>query len=467
MAAAGQQGRFLTGGTMGHVVRMTLTGTASITFVFLVDAANLIWLSFLGEPLLLAAIGYAFAIQFFSVSVGVGMMIAATAVISRRIGMGQRSVARDEATAAMALTVLFQTGVAALVVLFRHDLLALAGAKDEALALASRYLLLTVPSLTVMAVGLIGSATLRADGDGRRAMFITLTSGASSMVFDPLLIWGLGWGLDGAAAVLVLSRFIMAAMALRFVIGVHNMLGPLRWASVVGTAGPFFRIALPALLTQLANPFANYLLTSVIAGFGDAVVAGWAVVNRLTVLAFGGLFSLSGAISGIFGQNYGAGQYDRLRSTYRDAVVFAVVYTLGAWAVLLLASGSVARAFGLGGEAAQLFHAFTHVGAAGFLLMAGQFVSNAAFNTLGRPGLASALNWLRDGALMFPLALWMSGAFGPVGVIYGQVVAGGVVGVLAGLWGWRHVRGIDPDHAPKLDLKARRAYRDPNRYRRR
>ena len=77
------EGRFLTGGTMGHVVRMTATGAMGITFVFLVDAANLLWISQLGDPQLVAAIGFAYAVQFFSVSIIVGLMIAATAVISQ------------------------------------------------------------------------------------------------------------------------------------------------------------------------------------------------------------------------------------------------------------------------------------------------------------------------------------------------------------------------------------------------
>ena len=88
------EGRFLTGGTMGHVVRMTATGAMGITFVFLVDAANLLWVSQLGDPQLVAAIGFAYAVQFFSVSVNVGLMIAATAVISRSIGEGRQSSGR-------------------------------------------------------------------------------------------------------------------------------------------------------------------------------------------------------------------------------------------------------------------------------------------------------------------------------------------------------------------------------------
>jgi Na+-driven multidrug efflux pump len=101
---------------------------------------------------------------------------------------------------------------------------------------------------------------------------------------------------------------------------------------------PFFAIALPAMLTQMATPFGNYLLTGLIAGFGDSAVAAWAVVGRLTVVAFGGIFSLSGAIAGIFSQNYGAGLYHRVRATYRDALIFCALYSCVMWGILMLAS---------------------------------------------------------------------------------------------------------------------------------
>jgi Na+-driven multidrug efflux pump len=116
---------------MGHVVRMTLTGAAGITFVFVVDAANLFWLSQLGDPLLMAAIGYAFAIQFFAVSIGVGLMIATTALVSRSIGRGERALAREQGTAGMLMTCLVLAVTAALVVIFREPLLTQVGAQER------------------------------------------------------------------------------------------------------------------------------------------------------------------------------------------------------------------------------------------------------------------------------------------------------------------------------------------------
>ncbi|MGX9351101.1 MATE family efflux transporter [Shimia sp. W99] len=437
-----RRGRFLDGSTMGHVVRMTLTGAAGITFVFLVDLANLLWIARIGDQKLVAAIGYAFAIQFFAVSIGIGLMIAGTALISRRIGMGDFERARHEATSAMVLTVAVQTCVALLFVSLRKPMLALVGAEGETLALAARYILISMPSLIVMAIGLAGQACLRAEGDGRRSMFVTLTSGAVAMVIDPFLILGLGLGLDGAAMGVVLSRFVMAFMAMRFAVGVHNLYArPAIWA-IRRCVGPFAKVAVPAILTQMATPFGNYLLTGVIAGFGDNAVAAWAVVNRLMVVAFGGIFSLSGAVGGIFGQNYGAGLYDRLRMTFRDALVFCAGYTLLAWALLAGTAQLVVRGFGLVGEGVLVYEAFAYVGAGAFIFTGALFVSNASFNNTDKPARSTMLNWLRDGVLILPVAWWAASVFEAPGVVYAQSGVGAAVGFLGAIWSWHYLRGI-------------------------
>ncbi len=452
---------------MGHVVRMTLTGAAGITFVFVVDAANLFWLSQLGDPLLMAAIGYAFAIQFFTVSIGVGLMIATTALVSRSIGRGERALAREQGTAGLMLTLLVQATVALLVWVFRSELLSSVGAEGEALRLAARYLALSIPSLTIMAIGLCGSAVLRADGLARQAMMVTMGGGLVMLGLDPLLIYTLGWGLDGAALSIWIFRGIMAGLALYYAAYAHGLLARPSLGLLVRHGGALARVALPAIVTQMATPFGNFLLTSVMASYGDSAVAAWAVVNRLTVVAFGGLFSLSGAIGGIFGQNFGARQFDRLRATYRDAILFCILYAGAIWLILMALSGQIAQGFGLTGKAVDVLRAFTHIGALSFVIGGMLFVSNAAFNTLGRPLWASVLSWLREGILMLPAALWLSTFYAAEGVIYAQALVGVIMGAIAGLLGWRYVQRIDDGPLPKLDLTERRAYRDPNRYRRR
>ncbi|MEO0390602.1 MAG: MATE family efflux transporter [Pseudomonadota bacterium] len=456
-------GRFLTGSTMGHVVRMTATGAFGITFVFLVDAANLFWLSQLGDPRLVAAIGFAYAIQFFSVSIGVGLMIAATALISQSIGRGQRPLARQQAGAGMAIAAVIQGLVATLLIVFRHDLIALAGADGETARLAARYLAMTVPSLMPMAIALVGSGALRAEGFGAKAMYVTLFSGVALMGIDPFLI--LWYGLDGAAIGLVLFRICLMGLALYFAAHQQGLVARPTVPICAAIFAPFMAVALPAIATQMATPAGNYLLTIVMAPFGDDAVAAWAVVGRLTVLVFGGIFALSGAIGGIFGQNFGAGQYDRVRSTYRDALVFCGLYTLVAWGLMFLATPLVIRAFDLTGQGADVLWAFTTIGVGGFVFVGALFVSNAAFNNLGRPGRSTLVNWLKDGVVSYPAALWLGGLFGAAGVIYGQAAAGAVAGLLAALWGWVFVKHLGPQ--TQLDPAPPRPYPNPDRYRRR
>jgi Na+-driven multidrug efflux pump len=162
----------------------------------------------------------------------------------------------------------------------------------------------------------------------------------------------------------------------------------------------------------------------------------------VSVVAFGSIFSLSGAVGGIFGQNYGAGLWARVRSTYRDALVFCGCYTIFAWAVLSLTANGIIAAFDLSAEGAEVYRTFGLIGSASFILLGGLFVSVSAFNTLGKPMRATFMTWLRDGVLMFPVALWMTSQLGATGAVYAQALVGSFVGVSAALWGWRFVAAL-------------------------
>ncbi len=434
--------KFTTGSTMRHVVVMTMTSTLGLTFMFLIDAATLFWVSRLDDQRLMAALGFAWTIQFFIISTGIGLAIATNALVSRALGAGQRERARDQATGALLVTFGVQAMLAAGVFVWRREALSLAGASAETLDVAARFLAITLPSMPFMALGMTGGAVLRALGDAWRAMAVTMAAGVIAMVLDPLFIFTLGLGMDGAAYAMVIARCFVGIVALWFLMRPHEMLAAPSRRALAGLVRPFAAIAGPATLTQMSTPVANALLTALIAGYGDGAVAGWAVVSRLTVLAFGGIYALSGAIGGILGQNYGAGLMARVRGTYRDALIFSVLYTLVAWAALFAARDGVVAVFRLGAEGALVLDAFVGLAAGGFVFGGALFVSNAAFNTLGRPLWSTALNWSRDGVLLLPVASAMAAAFAAPGVIYGQAMVSVVVGALAALIGWRFVCGL-------------------------
>ncbi|MEM6438729.1 MAG: MATE family efflux transporter [Pseudomonadota bacterium] len=452
-------GRFTTGSTFRHVAVMTLTGSLGLTFMFLVDFVTLLYVSWLGDERLTSAVGLAWTIQYFTISIGIGFAIAATALVSRSLGAGRRETARRLATSAMVLTTLVMSAVAVAMILGREEALRWLGARGETLEAASRFLLLTLPSLPVMTLGMVGSSVLRAEGDARRAMMVTLTAGVVAAAADPFLIFedvfglpGLGLGVDGAAAVMVLSRATTAVMALRAVILVHDLAARPRWSAVTEDAKALLAVATPASATQLSTPFGNALLTAGVAQYGDGAVAGWSVASRMTLLAFGGIFALSGAIGGIIGQNWGAGRVDRVARAYRDALLFCAIYVGVTWAALWSASGWIVAGFGLSGVGAEVVVRFTQVGAGAFVFAGFLFVANSAFNNLGKPIWSTVCNWTRDGAAI-PLALWVCGfsvlglapgplSFGAPGVIYAQAAATVALGAAAAIWGLIWVTGL-------------------------
>ena len=426
-------GKFVTGSTLGHVVRMTAAGTVGLVAVFLVDVVNLFYISMLGHQELAAAVGYAGTLLFFILSLSIGLSIAVGAVTSRALGRGDRAHAKQLAGASLVLMAVIMSLAAVVFYPLLPYLMNLLGATGSTADLALRFTRIVLPSTPVLGLGMCLSALLRSLGDARRAMFVTLGAGVATALLDPLLIFGLGWGLDGAALATCLARVVMVGIGLHGVVRVHGLFA---WpsASVLRqTLKPFFSIGAPSVLTQIATPVGNAFVTAAISSYGDDAVAGWAVVGRVIPVAFAALFALSGSVGPILGQNWGAARHDRLRSTMRDSLKVVVVYVLCVWLLLALGGGWIADVFHADGEARELIVFFCIFVAGTYIFNGAVFVANAAFNNLGFVLYSTALNWGRATLGVVPF-IWLGGHyFGARGVLGGYglgVVLFGVAGVV-------------------------------------
>jgi putative MATE family efflux protein len=426
-------GKFVTGSILKHVITMTATGSIGLAAVFFVDVLNLFYISLLGQKELAAAVGYAGTLLFFLTSLAIGLSIAATALTSRALGRGDRVNAQELAGASMLLMAFFMTMAVLSAFPFLPYLLGALGATGETAELALRFARIVLPSAIPLGLGMCLGALLRSLGDARRAMFVTLGAGAISAVLDPILIFGLGWGLDGAAVATVMTRLAMVGIGLHSLVRVHQMLVLPAMPVLLATLRPFLAIGVPAVLTQVATPVGNAFVTAAIANFGDNAVAGWAVIVRLIPVAFVALFALSGSVGPILGQNLGARRFDRLRATVRDSLKVVLVYVAAVWLLLAITSGWIADAFGAVGEARELIVFFCVFVAGSFMFNGALFVANAAFNNLGFAFYSTALNWGRATLGVVPF-IWLGAEwFGARGVMAGYglgVVVFGVAGAL-------------------------------------
>jgi len=442
VAPRGTPGRFTQGSTMRHVLVMSATSGVGLIAIFLVDFLSLMYVSWLGATEKTAAVSFASIVLFFMMSTNIALMIAISALASKALGAGDRAQARRLAGSGVALA--FVAGLVFAIIMFPFIdvILAGLGAREETAAIARHYLVIVIPTNPLMAIGMAYSAILRAAADARRAMWVTLSGGIAIAIFDPILIFGLRLDVTGAAISILVARLIYCAVGHQGAVVKRQLVARPTLADFLSDLAPLTRIVVPAMLTNLATPAANAVLTRVMAGFGVGAVAASGVIDRVVPLAFGGLFALSGAIGPVLGQNWGARLFPRMHAILNDALILTFVYVGAMWALLALARDGVVATFHLSGEAAQIVRFFCLVSGPAWIGIGLLFCANSAFNNLGFPLRATILNWGRATLGTLPFALIGAAYAGPQGVIAATLAAGACFGVGAMMLAHASIRAL-------------------------
>jgi putative MATE family efflux protein len=438
-----KQAKFITGSTMRHVINMTITGSIGLIAIFSVDLLTLFYISMLKDDALTAGVGYSSLINFFAISINIGLMIGSSALVARYIGAGDRAKAKTMASSSLGWAVLVSMAVACALLLSASTILTLLGATGRIHEVAYSMLLITLPSGSLMALGMCLSGLLRADGDANRAMYVTLAGGIATAIFDPILIFGLDLGVIGAAITIVISRLVFVFIGWHGCYKAHDLAGIPTINAMKLDAQPLFKIALPAILTNIATPVANAFLLRIISQFGEQAIAATTIIDRLTPVAFGVLFALSGAIGPILSQNLGAKQFDRVNKGLRDGLIVVSVYVVCIWGVLILSRGLIANFFHASPATADYVYFFCFISGLMWIFNGFLFTANAAFNNLGFPVYSTAFNWLRATVGVVPLGFLGATMGGFNGSLIGVTIGGMIFGSAAVLVAFRQIKKLE------------------------
>lgn len=428
---AGQKPKptFTQGSTLRHVLVMTATGSIGLMAIFVVDLLSLIYVSHLGDTHLTAAVGYASTVMFFGMSINIGLVIATSAAVARALGAGDRPRARRTAASSLALTAAIAAVVAALMIFYRFELLALIGASGSTAQVAANFLLIVMPANVLMGLGMGFSGVLRAVGDAKRAMNVTLFGGLVTAFTDPLFIFGLGFGVYGAAIATVISRFVFAGVGFWGAVKVHDLVAKPRLPDVLQDSKMIGAIALPAILTNIATPVGQSYAMKIFSRFGEDVIAAFAVIDRITPVAFCVIFALTGSLGPVLSQNLGAKLMGRVRKTLDDAFLLTIVYVVVVWTLLWLGSGLLVKLFGVSGETASLLKFYCTFGASLWLFLGALFVANTSFNNLGFPLYSTFFNWGRATIGTIPFVTYFADHWGVEGGMVGMIVGSAIFGI--------------------------------------
>lgn len=416
---------------MLHVVTLTITSAIGLVSLFAVDLIDLYFLSLLDNQAVIAALGFAASIMFFNMSFSIGLSIAMSATVARAIGEKEDLKARQLALNNFCFSVSFTAVIALLTWMVKVELLQWVGATGNALLYADQYLTIILPSLPLLAIAMSGGALLRAMGSPKLSMLAMLSGAAVNLVLDPILIFVFDMGIEGAAVASVMARVAVAVVALYLIYARHDFATSFDFVQFKLHLGKILTIAVPAMATQLATPFANAYMTYEISHFGESYMAGWSLTGRMTTVVFGVIFALSAAVGPIYAQNYGAKNFSRVKRTLWDSCVFVSFYCIVASAIFYLSIEPLIVLFNASGDAAVFIRFVSVWIGPAFAFYGFLFVANAAFNNLGYPFISTAFNFAKATIGTVPFVIYGVSVMGAEGVFAGNTVGNIVFGVLA------------------------------------
>jgi len=432
--------RFTEGPIARHVLAMASTSALSLLAVFMVDILTLVYVSRLGDQRLLAAVGLAKTLMFLNGAFAAGVVIAGGALLSERIGKhgGQRLARLVTHLLLMVLAV--AASVAALEWLAMAPLARWLGADPGAYASARGFVCMTLAASVPVALAQMSAQLLKAQGHVRLALWVLLSGALTLAVADPLLILGLGMGLQGAGwscALAALVSMLVGLCWLKRHLGLALRLNPRLLCLHIGRTA---RLAVPAMLGNLAMPVGISYLMITLAGLGASALAGMAVVDRVLQLGYCVYFALPTALVPVLAQNLGAGRHDRVRQAIAFTGRGVVLYGVAFWLLVLVTGPLVADYFHLQGNGRDIFLTVTRLGMGLWVLFGLDFVAQSLFLTLGRAWWVPTFGWLRGTLGTLPWVYAGAHGHGASGAVLGMWLGNAVVALLAIITAWRLLR---------------------------
>ncbi|MBS9404213.1 MATE family efflux transporter [Halomonas sp. TRM85114] len=391
----------------------------------------------------LAAQSFTFPLSFLVIGIQVGLGIAIAALISRALGADQHARAHRLGS----LVLLAGGAIIALLAiglwLAQERIFTLLGANATSLELIRAYWAPQLLAAWSGAVLYFGYSLFRAHGDTWLPGKMMVITSLINVVLDPLLIFGVGpWGgmgLPGAAWATV------AAFSTGLVVLAKRLMGT-DWLSRTGlisemrqSAGAFFGIAGPAMISQLMPPLAAMLAISVVATLGETQVAAWGLASRLETLSLMVVLAMTMSLPPWLGRCYGTGDWDQISRLLQLALKVVVVWQLSLGILMAALSPWVALALSGNPEVRDdlatlirfLLPSYAALGICMLIVSAG--------NALGWPLRAMLMSGARLFVFYLP-CLW-AGAWLSDGLV-GLAIGAAIGNLLAGLAAWQLLRLI-------------------------
>ena len=320
----------------------------------------------------------------------------------------------------------------AVTLIFLRPLMVLFGAKGETLTLAAEYTRVIAVGMPFQIFGAGASMFIRADGSPRYAMASTLAGAILNVILDPVFIFGLDMGLTGAALATVIGQIISAGIALVYF---------RHFKSVKLTKETFILrfpelkeiciLGLPAGLMQIAVMVSQIVMNNTLGFYGeqttygrDVPLAVSGVVTKINSIFTATIMGICQSCQPVFGFNYGAKNFRRVKQTFRTTAIIATAVSLVSFILFQIFPKQILEIFQQGDElyltfgTAYLRIFMGAIAVNGITILASNFFPSIG---MAKEGMAASLS--RQVFFQLPLILIFPMIWGLNGVLYAGPVA--------------------------------------------
>ena len=364
-------------------------------------------------------------------AVAIGMSMAATAMVARRVGENKEEKASEAAIQALILATAVSLVFSIVGLIFPKEILALMGGESDLIEEGYRYTMIMIAgNLTVMLLFLI-NAIFRGAGDASIAMRSLWLANGLNIVLDPIFIFGIGswdgFGVEGAAIATTTGRGIGVIFQLIVLFGGSSLI-KIYWNTIrvnFEIIMNLIRVSLGGIGQYLIGTLSWLFLVRISAEFGSEVLAGYAIAFRIIMFTILPSWGLANAAATLVGQNLGANHPDRAeKSVWNSALLNLIFLAIVALAFLLWSEFFVSM-FSNESSVIQVGVTALRYISFGYIFFAYGMVIGQSFNGAGDTKTPTIMNffcfWCFEVPLAYVLAVTLG--LGPKGIFSAIAIA--------------------------------------------
>lgn len=362
------------------------------------------------------------------VVVGLGLMFGngAASYLSRLLGRGDKDTADKVASTALYSSILIGAIIILLSAIFLKPILVMLGATETIMPYALTYARIYVLSCIFNVFNVTMNNIVSSEGAAKTTMCALLLGAVLNIGLDPLFIYTLDMGVEGAAIATAISQMVSTLVYLTYVLRKKSVFSfsIKEFSPTRQMITEILKIGVPTLVFQLLTSLSIALINRASSNYGDSVIAGMGAVTRVTSMGTLVVFGFLKGFQPIAGFSYGAKKFDRLREAIKTSIIWSTSFCLVVGLVMAVFSTQIISQFTEGdnqmilvGQKSLFANGIT------FILFGFYTVYSSLFLALGKGAAGFFLGVCRQGVCFVPVILLLPMVWGMNGILYAQPIA--------------------------------------------